>query len=93
MADYEFDNDDLLRVRGLILSLVGISEDLLENGLPRPPSVSMRTEAGRDAWSSYQESMEVMWYSITEAVEFLRESEDWRIVPCMAATHKDKGGE
>jgi hypothetical protein len=67
------DNDDLIRLRGLIYSLTYFLEDVLRDGVPKPPP----PRASADAQSADQEWHECRWQLVNEANQFLEETGDW----------------
>ena len=66
------DADQVIRMRGLLLSVVHMLEDVLEDGVPKPPG----RRASADDKSSNMEWHEVRWSTIRDAEELLRETED-----------------
>lgn len=69
------DNDDLMRIRALILTLSSTLSEVLTDGLPKPPKKCRNTEEWRDALSAHEEWHECRWNSVREAEAFLKETE------------------
>lgn len=69
---HEFDADDVIRMRGLLLSVTHYLRDIMENGIPKPPP----RRASVDAKSADMEWHECRWHDIKQAEEFLKETED-----------------
>ena len=68
-------DDDLIRMRGMILMLSSILEEVLTDGLPKPPKKRRNAEEMRDAYSAHEEWHECRWQSVREAKAFLKETE------------------
>lgn len=71
MAADTYDADDLVRMRSLLVGLTGYFKDVMENGIPKPPT----KRAGVDAMSANMEWHECRWHEIREAEAFLSETE------------------
>ena len=71
------DNDDLLRIRALIYSLMSLSSELLTDGLPKPPKRGRSLQEHMDAFSAHEEWHESRWNTVRAAEEFLKETEGW----------------
>jgi hypothetical protein len=67
------DHDDLIRMRGMIDSLAYFLEDVLKEGVPKPPPL----RASADAKSADQEWHECRWQLVREAKQFLDETGEW----------------
>ena len=73
----ELDHDDLLRIRGMLMTLSSMLEEVLTDGLPTPPTRGRSIEEWRDAISSHEEWHECRWQAVKDAEKFLKETEGW----------------
>ena len=71
------DRDDLIRIRGLLMTLAGHLSEVLSDGLPEPPKKARSREDWRDALSAYEEWHECRWQTVRDAEAFLKETEGW----------------
>ena len=73
----QIDNDDLIRMRGIILTLASHLSEVLRDGLPEPPKRGRSKEEWRDAGSAHEEWHEERWQTVRDAEAFLKETEGW----------------
>ena len=73
----QIDNDDLIRMRGIILMLASHLSEVLTDGLPKSQKKGRTDEERRDAGSAHEEWHEERWQTVRDAEAFLKETEGW----------------
>ena len=76
------DADQVLRMRGILRAVTYMLQDVLEDGVPKPPG----KRASMDERSADMEWHEGRWSVIRDAKELLRETED-----CFGSIAKEEG--
>ena len=84
----DIDRELVVRMRGILLSVTHCLQEILEDGLPKPPARKGSMQDRMDSQSAHQEWHECRWQMIRDADEVLKDTESF--ARFMTISRKDR---